>query len=227
MLHWPYTLWHLSYVAIGAALVSDLDMVLLGWTVLAFFLGMGIAGHAFDLTSGDPLKLGIRARLLWAVGFISIALAGLIGAAQIMLGNVSPWLLFCIPFGIVLAVGYGKEWKYLHGDWQFAAWWGMFPLLVGYLAQDVSWNPSLIPAAVFAYLSSSAQRTISTRSRYLRRRVGEVSIGLQEEVSPYGYTRWKDEDKSWMLSPMDQALRLLSFALPLIAIMLILDILRD
>ena len=42
-LHWPYTLWHLSYVAIGAALADQVNWALLGWTMVAFFLGMGVA----------------------------------------------------------------------------------------------------------------------------------------------------------------------------------------
>lgn len=222
LLHWPYLLWHLSYPAIGAALVSDLDLVVLGWTVLAFFLGMGIAGHAFDLLKGDPLKLGIPPRALHVVGFSSLILAVAIGGWQIAIGNVTYWMILALPVGGVLAVGYGLEVRRLHGDWQFAAWWGMFPLLVGYFAQDVSWNPVLIPGVLFAYLSSDAQRAMSTRSRYLRRKVGEVSVKLQEKTSHPGYYRWKNEGKSWELLPLDRALQLLSFALPVMAVTLIL-----
>jgi hypothetical protein len=36
LLHPPYTVWHLSYVAIGAALAPRVDWAVLGWTLLAF-----------------------------------------------------------------------------------------------------------------------------------------------------------------------------------------------
>ena len=52
LLHPPYTLWHLSYVAIGAALAPRLDWAVLGWTVLAFALALGIGAHALDELSG-------------------------------------------------------------------------------------------------------------------------------------------------------------------------------
>src|SRR5687767_15064682 len=49
LLHPPYTLWHLSYVALGAATtVHELDRYRLGMSLLGFFLGMGLAAHALD-----------------------------------------------------------------------------------------------------------------------------------------------------------------------------------
>lgn len=220
LLHWPYTLWHLSYVAIGAAFVPHLDYVLLGWTVLAFFLGMGIAGHAFDLVSGDPLKLGIRPQILWAIGFIAIASAAFIGAFQIALGNVDSWILVIIPFGIVMSVGYGNEWKYLHGDWQFSAWWAVFPLFVGYFAQSSELNWVLIPLIVFAFSSSWAQRVLSTKARYLRRKVGKTSLSMLE-LGPSGIWIWVDKDKEWLLDSYDLSLMALNISVIAIAVLLI------
>src|SRR5919205_3628707 len=52
LLHPPYTLWHLSYVAVGAALAPRVDWTLLGWTTLAFALAMGVGAHALDEMSG-------------------------------------------------------------------------------------------------------------------------------------------------------------------------------
>lgn len=222
VLHLPYLAWHLSYPAIGAALVPDPDLVLMGWIVLAFFLGMGVAGHCYDLLKGDPLRLGISRSVLHVAGATSLTLAMAIGVWQILAGDVSPWLLLSVPFGAVLAIGYGLELPGLHGDWQFAAWWGVFPLLVGYFTQDTSWIPALAPAILFAYLSADAQRTMSTRSRYLRRKTGDVMVQLNEETSHPGSYRRMIQDKNWLLLPTDRALRLLSFALPLIALTLIL-----
>src|SRR5215211_7592706 len=55
LLHPPYTLWHLSYVAIGAALAPELHVVWWLETTAAFFLAMGVAAHALDELNGRPL----------------------------------------------------------------------------------------------------------------------------------------------------------------------------
>ena len=64
LLHPPYTLWHLSYVAVGAALapVFHLDRML--WAMAAFFLAMGVAAHALDELRGRPLKTEIPSGVL-------------------------------------------------------------------------------------------------------------------------------------------------------------------
>ena len=55
LLHPPYTVWHLSYVAIGASLASQLDVSRLIWTSAAFFLAVGIAAHCLDELHDRPL----------------------------------------------------------------------------------------------------------------------------------------------------------------------------
>src|SRR5215467_13134186 len=67
LLHPPYTLWHLSYVAVGAALVPHMDWTLLGWTALAFALAMGVGAHALDELNGRPLQTRISSRMLVAL----------------------------------------------------------------------------------------------------------------------------------------------------------------
>src|SRR5207302_2834838 len=56
VLHPPYTLWHLSYVAIGAGLAPELDFRVLALTLAAFFLAVGIGAHALDELNGRPLR---------------------------------------------------------------------------------------------------------------------------------------------------------------------------
>ena len=43
LLHPPYTLWHLSFVAIGASVVQVIRPAYLGLALLAFFLAVGVA----------------------------------------------------------------------------------------------------------------------------------------------------------------------------------------
>jgi hypothetical protein len=48
LLHLPYTAWHLSYVAIGAALSGSLDGGHLAAALAAFALAVGISAHCLD-----------------------------------------------------------------------------------------------------------------------------------------------------------------------------------
>jgi hypothetical protein len=79
LLHPPYTAWHLSYAAIGAALAPQLDWERLVLALAAFFLGMGVGAHALDELRGRPLQTRIPDRVLWGLAAVSIAVAVSIG----------------------------------------------------------------------------------------------------------------------------------------------------
>src|ERR671922_622883 len=83
LLHPPYTAWHLSYVAMGAAAAPSFDGGRLGASVLAFFLGVGLCAHALDELRGRPLgtKLSDRTLIAIAAGSLAGAIAlGIVGA---------------------------------------------------------------------------------------------------------------------------------------------------
>ena len=75
VLHPPYTAWHLSHVAIGAALAPQIDWRILAATLLAFFFGTGIAAHALDERNGRPLHTTLSDRFLTL-----LAVGGFVGA---------------------------------------------------------------------------------------------------------------------------------------------------
>src|SRR5262249_46391708 len=79
LLHLPYTLWHLSYVVIGGCLAANPDGGRLALTVLAFFLGLGIAAHALDELNGRPLQTRIPTGMLVTLAVVSLAGACAIG----------------------------------------------------------------------------------------------------------------------------------------------------
>jgi hypothetical protein len=211
----------------------------LGWTVLAFFLGMGVGAHCLDLVRGDPLALRLSRSNLALVGFVALAGAAGIGITQVLLENVPGWLTLAIAPGILMAAGYGFEWRWMHGNVQFALFWAVFPFLVGLAAMDdaASWGGSLL-MVLFVFATAYAQRVLSTRARYLRRKVTEAHVYLSPVDMPEGFTRadelrlshpgpgggrisrWPatEEDKAWLLEPIDQALMIMSFAMPALAI---------
>src|SRR5205814_112522 len=73
LLHPPYTLWHLSYVAIGAAIAPHFRPGRLGIALGAFFLGLGIGAHTLDELRGRPLQTQIPSRVLAALAAASLA----------------------------------------------------------------------------------------------------------------------------------------------------------
>jgi len=217
LLHPPYTLWHLSYVAIGAAIAPRFDAGIMGLTVLAFFLAMGIGAHALDELAGRPLRTRISSRMLVVLAVASIAAAAGIGIAVAVRRDL--WLLAFVAAGSLLVVAYNLELfgGRLHGDLWFAIGWGAFPVLTGYFACAEEVRVEAIAAAAFAALLSHAQRVLSTPVRDVRRRVAAVSgrIAWQD-----GQTESLDADS--LKRVPEQALQILSAAVVLLALALVL-----
>ena len=86
LVHPPYTLWHLSYVPLGACLAPEVHADRLLWTIAAFALAMGVAAHALDELNGRPLGTAIPTRVLWALAAVSLA-----GAVAIGIGAAVTW----------------------------------------------------------------------------------------------------------------------------------------
>ncbi len=188
LLHPPYTLWHLSYVALGAALASEVRLDRLAGTLVAFFLALGIGAHALDELNGRPLRTRIPETVLRA-----LAIAGLGGAVALGIVAAStvvgPGLYLFIAAGIVLALGYPLELAggRLHSDLWFAVAWGAFPVLTGAFASGGSLTTAAIIGAAYALALSYAQRVLSTWVRMLRRRTetvtGEIALASGDRIA--------------------------------------------
>ena len=175
ILHVPYTAWHLSYVAIGAALSPDFALARLWPALVAFGLAVGIGAHALDELNGRPLQTRISAPVLvgLAAGSIAVAVAiGIVGAV-----TVDPWLAAFVGAGAFIVVAYNLESfaGRFHGDLWFALAWGAFPLLTAYFATAEKLDGTAVAGAAFAFGASLAQRRLSTQVRDVRRRVARVS----------------------------------------------------
>ena len=214
LLHPPYTLWHLSYVAIGAAVVPHLVLWRLGGTLLAFFLAVGIGAHALDELHGRPLGTGIGGAVLIAAAVISIGAAMAMGLAY---GGLR--LLPFVIVGGLFVFGYNLELAggILHSDLGFAITWGAFPVLVGAYAQQWTLPPAAWVAAAAAVAMSFGQRSLSTPVRALRRRVTLASVRIT----------WRDGSqreygRAELLAPVERALRAFAWAVGALAVALVL-----
>jgi hypothetical protein len=212
LLHPPYTLWHLSYVALGAATAAEVDLYRLGMSLLGFFLGVGLAAHALDELRGRPLGTSIPDRVLQGLAIAALAGAAAVGVVGIV--QVSAWLAAFVAVGAFLVVAYNLELVggAFHSDLWFALAWGGFPALTGAFAQEGRLGVAAVLVAGACVAISAAQRALSTPVRRLRRRVANVqgTITLRDGTTePVG--------AEVIRSAPEAALKLLSLAMPLLA----------
>jgi hypothetical protein len=212
LLHPPYTIWHLSYVALGASTVAEVDLYRLGMSLLGFFLGVGLAAHALDELRGRPLGTSIPDRVLQGLAAVSLAGAAAVGVIGIV--QVSAWLALFIVIGAFLVVAYNLELLggAFHSDLWFALAWGGFPALTGAFAQRGRLELTAVLVAAACVAISAAQRTLSTPVRRLRRRVADV-----EGTITYRDGTTDPLGAEVIRSAPETALQLLSIAMPVLA----------
>ncbi len=212
LLHPPYTAWHLSYFALGAAVAPRVHVDRLLWGLAAFALAVGVAAHALDELHDRPLgtRLSDRALIAMAagatVGALAIGVAGVITVTIALVPLVVAGGLFLPAYNLELAAGR------FHGDVWFAFGWGAFPAFTGYFveAQRIALPGLLIAAGCLAM--SVAQRRLSSPARELRRRTSSITgvrtlrDGRTEELSLAG-----------LLAPLDGTLAALSVAVVVVA----------
>lgn len=212
LMHPPYTVWHLSYVVIGASLAPDVNLRWLGETAAAFFLAMGLAAHALDELHGRPLGTRIPSGAL-----VALAVIGLVGAVALGIDGmvrVSPWIGAFAVVGAFLVVAYNLELfgGAFHSDLWFSLAWGAFPVLTAYFAQTSRLSAAAVIAAGACAVISAAQRVLSTPVRRLRRHVVAVRGEMQLDDGAH-----ESLDQASLRAAPEQALRLLSIAVPMLA----------
>jgi hypothetical protein len=221
ILHPPYTLWHLSYVALGAAAAPQIHADRLLAALAAFFLAVGVSAHALDELAGRPLQTHVSDRLLIVLASVGLAGALAIGVAGMLTVSATPAPFVIIGGFAVLAYNLELFGGRFHTDFWFAAAWGAFPALTGWWsnALEVSnaWDAvAAAGATVGCFSLSVAQRRLSTPVRELRRATASVS-GQQRLVD--GGVR--ELSAAALAAPLDGALRALSLAVPTLAVGLV------
>jgi hypothetical protein len=215
LLHPPYTLWHLSYVAIGACIAPTFDGGRLAATLVAFGLAVGVSAHALDELHGRPLRTAIPSGVLVAAAAAS--LAGAVAVGIVGITRVGAGLAAFIALGVVLTLGYNLELLggRLHNDVVFAAAWGAFPALTAYYAQAETLRVPAVVAAAGAYALTAAQRSLSTPARLLRRNVASVNGTITHLDG-----RHAPLSTATLLAPLESALKAMAFGLVALAVAL-------
>ncbi|HUH80377.1 MAG TPA: hypothetical protein VLZ06_03530 [Solirubrobacteraceae bacterium] len=212
LLHPPYTLWHLSYFAIGAALAPTVHVSRLLWGLAAFVLAVGVAAHALDELHDRPLRTSLSDRFLLSAATVSLAAALAIGVAGIV--TVSAWLAPLVLAGGLFLPAYNLELAggRFHGDLWFAIGWGAFPAFTGFFVNALRIEAAGLLIAAACLAISLAQRRLSSPARELRRRTAAVT-GARERADGTSEPLTVQS----LLDPLDGALMAMSVAMPLAA----------
>ncbi len=212
LLHPPYTVWHLSYVVLGAAAAPTLNVGRLVATLAAFFLAVGVSAHALDELNGRPLHTRLSRGTL--IGLAAVGLAGAVGIGIAGAIVVSPLLIVLVLIGGALVPAYNLELAggRFHTDLWFALAWGAFPAFTGYFAQALTIAPAGVLVAAACCLLSIAQRRLSTPVRELRRHTTAVT---GEQLLDDGSTR--ELTRASLAAPLDGALSTMWLAVALLA----------
>jgi hypothetical protein len=216
LLHPPYTAWHLSYVAIGAAVAPTFVLWRLGAALGAFFLALGVACHALDELAGRPLGTRLSSRAL--VGMAGAGLAGAVAIGALGAVIVSVWLIPLVVTGTFLALAYNLELfgGRFHSDVWFAIAWGGFPAFTGWFVETLHVRAEGLLIALACCLLSVAQRRLSTPARELRRRTESVT-GVQTLRDG----REVELDVARLTAPLEATLSALWMAMVVLAVALV------
>jgi len=217
ILHPPYTLWLLSYVALGAAAAPQIHADRLFAALGAFFLAVGVSAHALDELNGRPLRTRLSDGVLKGLAAVGLAGALAIGIAGIFI--VSATLIPFVVVGGFAVLAYNLELfgGRFHTDFWFAATWGAFPALTGWWSNALAIDrvgDAIAAAGVVlgCFALSVAQRRLSTPVRELRRKTESVT---GEQRLADGSVR--ELSVPALAAPLDGALRTMSAALPVLA----------
>ena len=213
LLHLPYTMWHLSYVVLGAAAAPEVNLQRLAGLVLAFFLAVGLGAHALDEHRGRPLGTGISDNRLLAIAIVSLSAALGIGVVASL--TISLWAIPFVVFGGFIVPAYNLEWwgGRFHSDIWFGLAWGAFPALVGYWANAETLEVEALVVAAACFWLSLAQRVMSRRARELRREVMTVSGRIELRDG-----RVEAITIPYLLEVQERSLRLVGLSVTLLAV---------
>lgn len=170
ILHLPYTFMSLSFLAIGFGIAGVQRWDVFAWIMIAYFLGLGIAAHAFDQLPGQGSSY-VKYLTPWeltALGVAAVSSAVIIGITWMY--KLSAWHLswiIVLQTFFVFSYPLSKTLRgYFHTDFWFAISFGFVPVMAGYYINTLTFNTEFIPWAIVAALISGIEITLS---RYVRK----------------------------------------------------------
>jgi hypothetical protein len=147
ILHLPYTSMVLSYVLIGAALSPTLFVDRLAYTLLAYFLGLGISAHALNELNARHWGVALSktelriAFLLPLAGALSVGLYGVNVLYHVSNGSIIPSSVLVLFMVLETFFLFAYNTNYadgkFHNDIAFAFAWAFLPFLTSYYVHSL------------------------------------------------------------------------------------------
>ncbi len=172
LLHIPYTLMCLSFLTIGFSISGISNWNNYNFTILAYFLGLGIAAHSFDQLKGmgsNYVKL-LNDNELIIIGISSLLASILIGV-RLMIELGAWYLLILIPLQVFFVFTYPMKILFrgfFHDDFWFAVSFGFLPVIIGYYINTLSFSPLAMWWGIVALIISGIEINLSRYVRNLR-----------------------------------------------------------
>lgn len=172
ILHIPYTFMCISFLIVGFAISKPVNITALLLISAAYFLGLGIAAHAFDQLPGQGSSYVqyLKPKELLAMGIVSLMIAWWLVGYFIITWQAwhMIWLMFLQSFfGIAYPVS--KLFKgFFHNDFWFAVGFGLMPPIIGFYANTLTLAWIIIPFALVCFLIARIEILLSRFSRKLR-----------------------------------------------------------
>lgn len=218
ILHMPYTLMVLSYVVIGASTGPNTSFFRLFWTVVAYFLGLGIGAHSLDQLS----NMGSRYVRNWSdkelLVLASFSLCGAIAIGGYFAVNVDPLLWLFIGTETFFAIAYPCTRLFrgfFHNNLWFCISWGALPYLTSYYLQNKAVTPNALVMSVALSLTAMIEIIISRWVRWFRKKQPQVLLAESDSYVPIPVKQ--------LISQPEAALKTLTFAVYLIAVAMFLS----
>ena len=189
MLHLPYTSMVLSYVLIGAALSPTLFVDRLVFTLLAYFLGLGISAHALNELNarhwGTSLsKADLQIAFLFSlVGALSIGLYGVEVLYNASSGSLPPTvlaLLIALETFFLFAYNTNYAGGRFHNDLSFAFAWAFLPFLTSYFVNSLMIPVGAVLIGLALAATGMVEFNLSRWCKSFRRKSNVVEVKFED-----------------------------------------------
>ncbi len=180
ILHLPYTLMSLSFLATGFGLAGVRRWDAFWGIAAAYFLGLGLAAHSFDQLPGmgSIYVKRLTPRELMTIGVTALTGGVLLGVYWMV--RLGAWhLIWMIPLQSFFVWAYpnsGFMKGFFHDDLWFSLSFGFIPVMVGSYVNTLTLDPAFLPWAALAATISAIEITLSRHARTMRRRSDEEPI---------------------------------------------------
>ena len=213
ILHIPYTFMCISFLIVGFAISKPVNITALLLISAAYFLGLGIAAHAFDQLPGQGSSYVqcLKPKELLAMGVVCFMLAWGLGVYFIIAWQARHmiWLMLLQGF---FAVAYPApkliKTNIFHNDFSFAVGFGFMPVVVGFYANTLTLSPIILPFSFLCGLIALIEITLSRYVRIQRKEI-ENNIDITANVSSDKWVPTNEIQLQEYITKPERALKLL------------------